>query len=75
VVAAGAGGALETVLAGQTGVLANPGDVESFAQAIGQIEELDFDPKRAVQNADRFSVAAFQRRLSAEVNRAAETIR
>ena len=75
VVAAGAGGALETVLDGQTGVLANPGDVESFAQAIGQIEALDFDPERAVQNADRFSVAAFQRRLSAEVNRAAETIR
>ncbi len=44
VIAAAAGGALETVLDGQTGRLAMPDDVESFARAIGELDELDFDP-------------------------------
>jgi glycosyltransferase involved in cell wall biosynthesis len=70
VIAAAAGGALETVLDGQTGRLAVLDDVDSFAQAIATIDELDFDPARAVENADRFSVAAFRRRLSSEVTRA-----
>ncbi|HWX46308.1 MAG TPA: glycosyltransferase [Solirubrobacteraceae bacterium] len=70
VIAAAAGGALETVLDGQTGRLARLDDVDSFAQAIRELDELDFDPARAVQNAERFSVAAFQRRLAEEVARA-----
>jgi glycosyltransferase involved in cell wall biosynthesis len=74
VIAAAAGGAMETVLDGQTGILVKLGDVESFARAIERIERLDFDPARAVQNADRFSVTAFQRRLSAEVNRAVQSV-
>jgi glycosyltransferase involved in cell wall biosynthesis len=56
VIAAAAGGALETVL-----------DVDSFVRAIEAIDGLDFDPAQAVRNADRFSVPAFQRRLSAHV--------
>jgi glycosyltransferase involved in cell wall biosynthesis len=67
VIAAAAGGALETVLDGQTGLLAELDDVDSFARAIERIDELDFDPARAVANAERFSVAAFRRRLSEEV--------
>ncbi|HWY17515.1 MAG TPA: glycosyltransferase [Solirubrobacteraceae bacterium] len=70
VIAAAAGGALETVLDGQTGRLAKLDDVESFAQAMRDIDELDFDPARAVRNAERFSVTAFQRRLSAQVTQA-----
>jgi glycosyltransferase involved in cell wall biosynthesis len=67
VIAARAGGALETVLDGRTGLLASFDDVASFAQAIERIDELDFDPAEAVQNAERFSVAAFRRALSAHV--------
>jgi glycosyltransferase involved in cell wall biosynthesis len=67
VIAAAAGGALETVLDGCTGRLARPDDVDSFVQAIEGIDKLDFDPARAVRNAERFSVAAFARRLSAHV--------
>ena len=67
VIAAAAGGALETVLDGQTGRLARLDDVDSFVQAIEGIDKLDFDPAHAVQNAERFSVAAFERRLSAHV--------
>jgi glycosyltransferase involved in cell wall biosynthesis len=64
VIAAAAGGALETVIDGQTGRLAKLDDVDSFAGAIRSIEQLDFDPAHAVRNAQRFSVAAFERRLS-----------
>jgi glycosyltransferase involved in cell wall biosynthesis len=67
VIAAAAGGALETVLDGQTGRLARPDDVDSFVLAIESIDGLDFDPAHAVHNAERFSVATFERRLSAHV--------
>jgi glycosyltransferase involved in cell wall biosynthesis len=67
VIAAAAGGALETVIDGVTGRLARLDDIDSFARAIEDIDALDFDPARAVANAERFSVAAFERRLSAHV--------
>jgi len=72
VIAAAAGGALETVLEGQTGRLVTLDDVDAFKQAIEGIDKLDFDPARAVENAERFSVAAFQQRLAAEVARTVE---
>jgi glycosyltransferase involved in cell wall biosynthesis len=67
VIAAAAGGALETVLDGETGLLVRPDDVEAFAQAIARIDRLDFDPARTALNAERFSVAAFKRQISAQV--------
>jgi glycosyltransferase involved in cell wall biosynthesis len=72
VIAAAAGGALETVLDGQTGLLAKLDDVDSFVQAIAALDALDFDPDRAVENAARFSVATFERRLSEHVAQAAQ---
>ena len=72
VIAAGAGGVLETVIDGTTGLFAQPGDVASFAAAIEALERLDFDPARAVANAARFSVASFRERLTRFV---AETVR
>jgi len=67
VIAAAAGGALETVLEGQTGLLAKPDDIGSFARAMRAIDKLEFSPAHAMINAERFSVAAFQHRLSAHV--------
>jgi glycosyltransferase involved in cell wall biosynthesis len=67
VIAAAGGGALETVLDGETGLLATLDDVDSFVGAINRLEELDFEPARAVRNAESFSVAAFQRRLARRV--------
>ncbi len=55
---------------GETGLLARLDDVDAFAQAILGLEALDFDPAGAVANAERFSVATFQRRLADEVARA-----
>jgi glycosyltransferase involved in cell wall biosynthesis len=69
VIAADAGGALETVLDGRTGRLARFDDVESFAEAIEGIDALDFDPRAAVANAERFSVARFADAISAHVDR------
>ncbi len=67
VIAAGAGGALETVLDGVTGTFARLDDAASFAAAIGNLDLLDFDPARAVENAERFSVEAFRTALSSHV--------
>lgn len=66
-IAAAAGGALETVLDGRTGSLARTDDVNAFTRAIERLDTLDFEPRRAVENAERFSVAAFARRLSNQV--------
>ena len=70
VIAAAAGGALETVLDGETGRLVRLDDVDAFAQAIKGIDDLDFDPRRAVENAARFSVAEFRRKFTAHVTQA-----
>jgi glycosyltransferase involved in cell wall biosynthesis len=68
VIAAAAGGALETVVHGQTGLLARLDDVEDFRRAIQHVDRLDFDPTSARENAERFSVEAFQRRLATLVS-------
>ncbi len=67
VVAAAAGGALETVLDGRTGRLVPLDDVEQFAAAIHSLDSLGLDPVDAVENARRFSVETFQRRLAEHV--------
>ena len=67
VVAAAAGGTLETVVEGRTGCFARLDDVDSFAHAIEALDTLAFEPADAVENAARFSVAEFQRQLAAHV--------
>ena len=72
VIAAAAGGALETVLDGVTGRLVALDDVDAFRRAIETLSELDFDPGRAIRNAARFSVEAFRAGISAQVRAALE---
>jgi glycosyltransferase involved in cell wall biosynthesis len=67
VVAAAAGGALETVIDGETGVLVTPGDVDALAAVLRDEDLTRFDPARAVANAQRFSVAAFGTAIRAQV--------
>lgn len=69
VVAAGVGGALETVLDGETGLFAALDDVEDFARQIRALDELGLDPALAAAHAERFSVRTFQERLAAHVER------
>jgi len=73
VIAAAAGGALETVLDGCTGLLATLDDVDSFQRAIEAVDDLDCDPAQAVHNAERFSIASFQEAISAQVSAALES--
>jgi glycosyltransferase involved in cell wall biosynthesis len=72
VIAAAAGGALETVIDGVTGTLVTLDDVDAFREAIEQIDGRGLDPARAVANAERFSVPVFQRRIAAEAAAALE---
>jgi len=72
VIAARAGGALETVAEGRTGLLAQLDDVEDFRRAIEDLDKLSFDPADAVENARRFSVDAFRRALRAELDKGLE---
>jgi glycosyltransferase involved in cell wall biosynthesis len=69
VVAAAAGGALETILDGETGVLVEPDSVDALAEALRETDFSRFDPARAQANAARFSDEAFRERLTAEVAR------
>ena len=70
VIAAAAGGALETVIDGVTGRLVAVDDVSAFAAAIAELDSLGLDPLHTREHAARFSVAAFQRALSEQVQTA-----
>jgi glycosyltransferase involved in cell wall biosynthesis len=59
VVAYGAGGALETVVDGVTGVLAADQDPDAFAGAIARSEAIAFDPRMLRAHAERFARPAF----------------
>jgi glycosyltransferase involved in cell wall biosynthesis len=67
VVAVAAGGALETVRDGETGVLVAPDDPDAMAQALAGTEFDHFDSERIVAHAHTFSTTAFQLALQREV--------
>ena len=71
VVAAASGGALETVVDGETGVLVSPPDAEGFAAALARTDLDAFDPETIARNAARFSRQTFQERLREQVEAAA----
>jgi glycosyltransferase involved in cell wall biosynthesis len=55
VVALGRGGAVETIIDGETGVLVQDASVESFAAGLERLARLRFEPDRLRANAERFS--------------------
>lgn len=63
VIAYGAGGALDTVVDGRTGVLAAEQSVSSFIAAIERFERLEFDSRHIREHALRFSRERFQERM------------
>jgi len=67
VVAAATGGALETVLDGETGVLVPPDDADAFARAFAEVDFDRFDPQRIARHAQRFSKQSFQQRIVSRV--------
>jgi len=69
VLAAAAGGALETVIDGETGVLVPPDDPDALAEAMRDVDFDRFAPAAARASAERFAAPRFRERLVAEVDR------
>ncbi|MFN8459045.1 MAG: glycosyltransferase [Anaerolineae bacterium] len=63
VIAFGQGGALDTIIEGQTGLFFREQSVDALAATIEQFEQLSFDPAAARANAERFSVERFKQEL------------
>lgn len=60
VIAFGKGGVLETVVKGETGIFFEEQTVPSLLEAIGQFEQMEFDPARIRANAERFNETRFK---------------
>lgn len=69
VVAYRAGGALDTVVDGKTGVLFEPQTPEALTEAVDALERRRWDPQRLREHAERFSVARFEGELSGHLER------
>ena len=65
VVAYAAGGSLETVIDGETGVFFAEQSPESLRRALERFETLEFDPARIRVNAERFDLSIFAERIRA----------
>jgi glycosyltransferase involved in cell wall biosynthesis len=65
VIAYAAGGTLETVIDGRTGVLFDPDTADALAGAIERLEAGSLDPAAARQRAMEFDLAVFRARWSA----------
>lgn len=64
VIAYGAGGALDTVIPDETGVLFNLQTPEALAQAVRRFETMQFDPSRLRMHAEPFCARNFKTRMT-----------
>jgi glycosyltransferase involved in cell wall biosynthesis len=69
VIAYGAGGALETVIDGVTGVHFRQATANSLIEAIQRLDRLELDPARLRAHAERFDVSEFKKSLKEIVDR------
>jgi glycosyltransferase involved in cell wall biosynthesis len=65
VVAFAAGGALETIVDGETGTLFGSQTPEDLAEAVDRCRQIRFDPVRIRSHAQRFDVSVFCQRMNA----------
>ncbi|MBC7237496.1 MAG: glycosyltransferase [Chloroflexi bacterium] len=63
VIAYAAGGALDTIIEGQTGLFFRQATPDSLIEAVHRLEETSFDTQLLRAHAERFNVARFQREL------------
>jgi glycosyltransferase involved in cell wall biosynthesis len=70
VIALEAGGALETVLAGSTGLLVEKATSTAFAGAMSRFQPDDYDPQVIRENAMRFDTARFDQLVTWAVDQA-----
>ena len=69
VIAFGAGGALDTVVDGQTGTFFDQPTPESLVQAVRRFDPGQIDPAACARNAARFDTAVFKRQISDLIER------
>ena len=69
VIALGAGGALETVIDGETGVHFGAQTAEALADAVVRADRIDFDTALLRRSAQRFSSEVFAERMRFELDR------
>jgi glycosyltransferase involved in cell wall biosynthesis len=70
VIAFAAGGALDTVIANETGLFFQQQTVDSLVDAIESLEKMHFDPQKIRQNAERFGTERFKTALRAWIQQA-----
>jgi glycosyltransferase involved in cell wall biosynthesis len=68
VIALARGGALETVIEGETGVLVAEPTAEAFAGAFDRISRTQFDSARIRAHAERFSTARYMQEFQAAID-------
>jgi glycosyltransferase involved in cell wall biosynthesis len=73
VVAYGVGGARESVLDGETGLLFDGQDPDDLVNAIERFEQLRLDPARIRENAKRFGRERFRREMAEVIDSAARS--
>ncbi len=70
VIAYGAGGALESIIPGETGLLFSQPTASCLAATVMEFIQRRWDPARAMAHAARFSKQRFLKELDAEIDRA-----
>jgi glycosyltransferase involved in cell wall biosynthesis len=70
VIAYRAGGALETIVEGETGVFFDHQNVESLLQAVSEFDAVRFKPEKCREQALKFDVEVFKGKFEAFVNQA-----
>jgi glycosyltransferase involved in cell wall biosynthesis len=73
VIALAAGGALETVVSEETGVLFPDSTEESLAEAVERAEKIEWSPYRIRENAEQFSKEVFLRKTEEFIRRVTGT--
>jgi len=75
VIAYGAGGALDTVTEGETGVFFHQPSPEALIEAVGRLDRYHFDPQHLRNHARRFGVPRFKQELGETLERAHQMAR
>ncbi|MGG1876584.1 glycosyltransferase [Paenibacillus cisolokensis] len=63
------GGALDTVLAGQTGLFFEAQTVDSLADVLSRLDEYEWNPSRIRQHAEKFGEEVFMEQLYSSIDR------
>ena len=69
VIAFGKGGATETVLDGETGLLFNHQTIDDIIDAVERVERMDFDPEAIAAHAASFGENVFTRKMKAFIHK------